>query len=431
MPGYFYPAPPAFIGGRQPYAPRLGQPPGSPGDRQTRTYVTLAIIMAAWTPPAFHYLPPQTRIAPFLTPPGPPPPTNSAQLLSIIRQWDPRPFYLPEPVEIASQSPAPAAPSQPPPPSATIWTIRSAWEPATLPLPRAPQTPQAAPSQPPPLSAAIWTTIRNAWEPTPSPLPRAARIAPIPPAPDLAPPRALSTPQVIAQAWAPALYYWLPPQTRIAALLPSFSAIPPTRVNAAPAAISAWSGPSYTLPPQTRIAALLQVAPGPPPRSASTFAIINAAWAPAPYALPELANFAALIPPASTAPPPRSRAVLEWIRKLWDPQPFPIPRTAAPPRWTPILEGGPRYIVKQPETRAFAIEQDAKRAFIVAQFEPRVYTITSGDHMGFRFSIKEPHELIPLTFDFSPDLLSVRRSRTRRAYPSRSCAARIRRRARS
>src|SRR5437868_1037945 len=71
MPGFFYPPPPAYVGGRQPHAPRLGlvQSGPTPDAPPVRTFVTLGIILAACAPAAYA-LPASARIAPFVPAPA-------------------------------------------------------------------------------------------------------------------------------------------------------------------------------------------------------------------------------------------------------------------------------------------------------------------------------------------------------------------------
>lgn len=118
MAGHFYSLPPTFIGGRQPYAPRLGQVQSEPAPSAPPPInrVHLRIVEAHYReePNTTVFL---TSIAPLLQTPAVadnPPPRSFATQRSIIGQWEPRRLPLPRSRLIAPLLPAAATPDNPP-----------------------------------------------------------------------------------------------------------------------------------------------------------------------------------------------------------------------------------------------------------------------------------------------------------------------------
>lgn len=213
--GYFYPPPPLFIGGKQPYAPPLGivqsgPVPQAPPQRGPIALATLGVLISSWQPP-FQQAQGASDIAPIIqTPAAPsqPPAPRNAALFNILGAWQqdpitivslpsaagnvgvtpdqPQPvgrvnfdiirrswdiqFQLIGPARIAPLAPAPAIPDQPPIPSRNdLYTILRAWA-APFQYPQgaghsAPTLPApAVPSQPPITSYAIFYRLRGTWE---------------------------------------------------------------------------------------------------------------------------------------------------------------------------------------------------------------------------------------------------------------------------
>jgi hypothetical protein len=190
MPGFFYPPPPAYVGGRQPHAPRLGlvQSGPTPDAPPVRTFVTLGIILAACAPAAYA-LPASARIAPFVPAPAASAPLPVSQVNFRIIEGLLR---------------------------ADAWTSIQLC--SIAPTLQTPATP-ATPDNPPVRTATNFNTILRQWDRPHAQLPQAGRLAALIPAsatPD-APPitnyalRSL----VIAQ--------WIPPQWRP---LPALAMLP-------------------------------------------------------------------------------------------------------------------------------------------------------------------------------------------------------------
>lgn len=134
MPGYFYPLPPANIGGRQPYAPRLGQVQSGPAPSTPPPVnrASFGIIEAR------HREDPWTviyvcRIAPLLSAPvepdAPPVRTHVTQRI-IAQQWQYEFRPLPTTVKVGAFAPAPTASDNPPQRSyVTLNLIARQWMP--------------------------------------------------------------------------------------------------------------------------------------------------------------------------------------------------------------------------------------------------------------------------------------------------------------
>jgi hypothetical protein len=178
--GFFYTPPPRFIGGRQPFAPALGQPqsgpvPGQPIPCGPLSAANLSVISRSWQPRFFQFqtsaeiapllpaaaaaTPPPlpsrvpydvairayadskwtliytASIAPILAVPPQidnPPPSSNAALFSIIGSWRKDPNRPPPLLGVGAFSVV--APPSPPPPSSNVVLMSTiaAWRPAWL-----------------------------------------------------------------------------------------------------------------------------------------------------------------------------------------------------------------------------------------------------------------------------------------------------------
>lgn len=173
MAGYFYPPPPTFTGGSQPYQARRFVPPSGPvaDAPPVRTQVLQALIRAQWEP-APYAIPRAGTVASFLpvvaAPVTPPFNVNRIILQTIIDQWQPVNFWSFGPDGTAPFFNQPLATDAPPPRSlATDQVILDAWRPQTHDVPRvriAPLIPvSAVPDTPPPPSRVTARVIRDAW----------------------------------------------------------------------------------------------------------------------------------------------------------------------------------------------------------------------------------------------------------------------------
>jgi hypothetical protein len=190
MAGHFYAPPPTFIGGRQPYAPKLGQVQSGPAPSTPPLPVNRAnfrIIEARYREDPWTIIS-LSRIAPLLTTPAVPdnPPARSfANQRVIFGQWEPIHRPLPFSIKVAPFVPAAATPDNPPRRSdANRNVILGQWIPPYQPLPRratlAPLLP-AAPvaDSPPKLAYQIRNVILRQWAPSPVQYqPRATQAVP-------------------------------------------------------------------------------------------------------------------------------------------------------------------------------------------------------------------------------------------------------------
>lgn len=141
MAGHFYAPPPTFIGGRQPYAPKLGQVQSGPVPSAPPPINRASLrIVDAWhrdDPCTIIYV---CSIAPQLAAPAVPdnPPGRSfANQRVILGQWDPQHRPLPTATKVAPFIPAAAVPDNPPRFSYSIRnTILASWTPPYRPIPR-------------------------------------------------------------------------------------------------------------------------------------------------------------------------------------------------------------------------------------------------------------------------------------------------------
>lgn len=192
--GHFYAPPPVFIGGRQPYAPRLGLPQSVPGLTipPARSFVSLGIVHSWWThdPITTVWL---TSIAPFLAEPGPPPKRTLHAFFSIRETWNPPTPLVPKRVAVASILATPPAIDAPPPQNlAAYYALRRLWDPLPYALPEgasfAPLTIAPVSDAPPPATRAVSFAVREHWDAAPFELPERVAIAPLL-APDVPPPQ--------------------------------------------------------------------------------------------------------------------------------------------------------------------------------------------------------------------------------------------------
>lgn len=381
MPGHFFPAPPTFIGGRQPYAPKdgiaqSGPVPQAPPIRSYAAFVAIAVASLAGPPTfiggkqpyaaplgqsqsgAVASQPPASSYAPnvaiaWLPPPpafvggdqpyGPqlgqvqsapvsgPPPLTQVTLGIIRAAWTQDVVTI---ISLSSGAPFLADPGPPVPSSYVVQqTIRQAWDITPYAVPKA-GTIASVLAAPPVVSAPPITTLallyetRAAWNPGPWPAQEGAQIAPLLPAavtPDAPPVRSYSG--TIRQSWEIA-----PPQpqqgARIAPLIPTADQPPVQGYVVLRSIVESWNRPFV---PQTlvQIAPLLPVSvSGPPQFSYAPLYSIRASWEPSPYRLPSGSRLAPFIPAPT---PPSQPPVQTYVRLMnvirqhdiaqWWPQP--------------------------------------------------------------------------------------------------------------
>lgn len=188
MAGHFYAPPPTFIGGRQPYAPKLGQVP-SPAvssDPPPVNRASLRIIEARYRDDPWTIIS-VSRIAPLLTTPAVPdnPPVSSfANQRVILGQWEPIYRPLPFTIKVAPLIPAAAVPDNPPRQSyANSQVVARAWEQPYRSLPAgakvAPLLPVVTPDSPPQRSDANRNLILAQWIAPYRSQPPRANVAPL------------------------------------------------------------------------------------------------------------------------------------------------------------------------------------------------------------------------------------------------------------
>lgn len=191
--GHFYPLPPVFIGGRQPYAPKQGLPQSGPTPEAppVRSFAQFASILDTWrvAPPTFiggaQAFAPRLGLVPeTVAVTGQPPFTR--QSLGIVQSW-----WVQAPIttiSLSSIAPLLATADQPPPKTALFLSILEAWRPSQYALPRqvaiasilaTPPTIDAPPIR----SYAAQIAIREAWNFPPPPAQGFTGIVPLLPAP--------------------------------------------------------------------------------------------------------------------------------------------------------------------------------------------------------------------------------------------------------
>jgi PASTA domain-containing protein len=174
MAGHFYPLPPTFIGGQQPYAPKLGQVQSgsAPSNPPPINRASLRIIEARYRedPATVIYV---SSIASQLSTPAAPdnaPVRTYANQRVILGQWDPVFRPLPYTIKIAPFIPAAAVPDNPPAQNyANRQVVARFWELPYRPLPSrvqvAPLLPAITPDSPPKIGLTNWDVILRQWMP--------------------------------------------------------------------------------------------------------------------------------------------------------------------------------------------------------------------------------------------------------------------------
>lgn len=189
--GHFYNLPPAFIGGAQPYAPRLGIPqsgpaPTPPPPNQAAIY---QLILSIWWPPTRStkshggpdIVPPVSSVPPAITIPS-----------AIFAWWAHDPMTIIT-LPSAAGAPGPPPPDQPPPVSqANMAVILKNWDLGPQILPPRPTMaaliPLVVPDAPPVNDRRVLFQILRMWDPPFFQMPPAATIAPFVPIPPPPPP---------------------------------------------------------------------------------------------------------------------------------------------------------------------------------------------------------------------------------------------------
>lgn len=325
----FYPPPPVFIGGRQPYQPKLGVPQSGPAPQAPpirAAAVLLSILAQSWQPAAYA-LPPRVQIAPLVAAPSAPPARSNSALSLIIRSWDAQTNSVAGPVEIAA-SLAAAAPSAPPAKQAKVYQsiIASSWDVDVQTVIALSSAALASIDEPPRSSKALFYSLIDAWRPAPYSLPPQARVATQNQAGPGAPPPSTDVAlSVLIRSWDP-VHSALPVRTQIAALAAgsTVDSTAPVPSGFASSLIARhWDQVSYRIPPRTQIAPRIPAAAvpdAPPASSGVTLSVIYRSWEPGPYSLPDRARVASNAQPSPVAdvPPVSTDATLSLIVSSWD-----------------------------------------------------------------------------------------------------------------
>lgn len=190
--GHFYPPPPTFIGGRQPYAPPLGlvqsgPVPQAPPQRGAIAVATLGILISSWQPP-YARAQGSATIAPLIpVQTASTPPVQNKTLFAILGTWNLDPYIVISLPSAAGN--VGITPDQPPSVSqVNLNKIRASWDFPFVEPPRASRLaplilPPAAPTPPPVRTYALLFSIRMMWEPPFFPPPHSATVAPLIPPP--------------------------------------------------------------------------------------------------------------------------------------------------------------------------------------------------------------------------------------------------------
>ncbi len=345
--GYFYQPPPTFIGGAQPYAPRLGivqggPAPQAPPPRGAVALATLGVILSAWQPPFFEAQG-AGDIAPLIqttAAPSGPPVVTGVILRSIVDQWQPG-WYGPPQTRTASI--LPIVNSAPPRTSVNLSTVLQSWQPPFLEsqggseiAPLLPAAPVA--SQPPGLNRTL-AIITSNWSADQTTLIYLDSIAPFATPPAISQPQPISRVnlQVALQSWQTP-FFLAQGAGDIAPTLPAPPVISPpppsARVTLMSIITARWYFDERTIVPLTSIAAFA-AAPEidqPQPISRVNLQIALQGWQ-LPFFEAQGAGdiaplIAALVPPSQ--PSPTGRATFNLIVRAWD-----------PPVWWPLPANGP------------------------------------------------------------------------------------------
>jgi hypothetical protein len=332
MAGAFYPPPPVFIGGAQPYAPRLGkaqsgpapQPPPISGPMVAATF---ALLIGSWTPgpqpaqgsPRFVRPPPQVIS---------PPPVKTNALSSVIRSTWELPFVLPQVgADIAPLLPAPVISPHLPAANAVLRLIVDAWVDRSVTVittTAIASVSAAAPVGPGAANNAPYLTIRAAWDVYTFPVQLFGGldgVAPLIPAQAVAQIAVNQIPyRVIRQAWEPAV---IAPQVgaTIAPLLPAPPAVSqpqPLSFAALYSLARAWDPPVWW--PLPKLAQMPQsgqpAAPGPLPPQRALLRLLLQSWDATVQPQQDI-GFVYSAAPIS-APPPALQAILRLLLQSWD-----------------------------------------------------------------------------------------------------------------
>lgn len=312
MAGQFYPPPPVFVGGRQPYAPALGiaQSGPTPDNPPRRSLATLGIVLASWVQASY-------------------PPPVAAKIAPLI----------------------PAAVVSGPPPAIRAYdsVIVSSWAQRwTLP----PQSADFAPlapviSSPPFRDLRAHHIVQQVWRYDPTTIIYVCSIAPLLAevvTPDNPPPNTDVVFNSIIQQWS-IPYRLLPKNVGVASLLAP-AVVPdnppvPGRVLAR-LIRGTWEPPWYALPKAGNSAPFLSVAAtpdAPPPNTNVVFNSIVQQWVYVPRPLPALKGLAPLIPVADN-PPVRAYVHMTMVIDQWRPVPSwrLLPSLTLQPQSAPFFE---------------------------------------------------------------------------------------------
>lgn len=236
----FYPPPPPFVGGRQPYAGQDAIPVSGPTPRPSPHPAILSTIIQAWAP-----LPVPLQRAPQVVQSGasPQPSPHPAILRSLIKSWDDDVWTVIHVASIGSQgAPQGVVPNQP----ALLRVLLQAWDlPPPLPVQNAPIAHLIpAPSQPPPSTTALMSEIIALSQPSPYAIPRAGTVASTLPASSQPPPVQNANLRLLLQAWdtAPPAFVYPP---GLGSLIVPPSPPPPSTAAGMMALIDTWRPPVW------------------------------------------------------------------------------------------------------------------------------------------------------------------------------------------
>lgn len=365
----FYPPPPVFIGGAQPFAPRLGiaqsgPTPQPPPIRGPLVAATFALLIGSWTPG-----PQPAQGSPRFVRPPPPvisqPPVKTNALLGVIRSTWELPFVLPQVgADVAPLLPAPVIAPPLPVPNAALRLIVDAWVDRSVTVITTTAIASVSNALVPPVvpNSAPYLTIRASWD-------AALTAAYYQGGSDIAPQiQAIQSPPVssaafwtVRSAWdatAPAVQLF-EALDGIAPLIPAPATATQTAVNPVPYIVirQAWEA-AFQLPPVTAAIATQPVVNPPPVVNLSPQQTIRSAWDQVPQASQGEGDIAPLL---STANPPYSLAWLNSIIGSWQP-PFSLPQIAPPVATQPIVSVPP-------------IVTGAQLANLIAINQPPAYAI--------------------------------------------------------
>ncbi len=172
--GHFYPLPPPFVGGRQPYAPSLGSPQSGPAPDAPPplSRANLYLLARAPMPPPFigGQQPYAARLGQSQSVVSGPPPVSNANLALIVRSYRDSQWTLIYTASIAPILAIPETIDNPPPRSyAALFSIIDRWKVVPNRPPQLKGVGQfsvpVVPDAPPPSSYANFNQILKQWEP--------------------------------------------------------------------------------------------------------------------------------------------------------------------------------------------------------------------------------------------------------------------------